>query len=104
MPTFNLGEKFGKTMGAEPSKNKVFFPSIQVNKSLPDDFEVGQAINGSFKGKIVSMSERSTQTSEKVSFTIEVMNIDMQKGKVSVKEFEKMSDSDQEEVLEKSRK
>ncbi len=97
MAKFNLGEKMGKGIPVT-EKNKTFFPSIHVSKSLPKGFEVGQGIHGSFNGKIVSISEDAN----KASFRIDVMSIDMEKGKVSVKEFEKMSDDDQDKVMSDS--
>ena len=104
MPKINLGEKLSETM-ATPSKDKkkIFFPSLHISEKLPKGFDVGQSINGTFKGKITSISEQSTEKKERASFVIEVTSIDMKKGKISEKDFEGMSDKEQEEVLDKDK-
>ncbi len=106
MPKINLGERFDEptTISSEKKKKKeIFFPSLHVSEKIPKGFEVGQSINGTFNGKIVAVSESSTQSKDRASFTIDVMSIDMKKGKISDKEFEGLSDKDQEKELEKNR-
>ena len=105
MAKINLGERLNETIGAptKADKKKIFFPTLHISEKLPKGFDVGQSINGSFKGKITSISESSTEKKESASFVIEVMSIDMKKGKISEKEFEGMTDKEQEEVLDKDK-
>ena len=102
MAKFILGEKFDGPVLAKADKKKMFFPSIHVNEKLPKGFDVGKDVSGTFKGKIVSMSEQSSETKDRVSFTIDVMSIDL-KGKMTTKDFEKLSDKGQEEALDEQR-
>ncbi len=95
MPKFTLGTKMSDT--PVKSAGAMFFPTVHIDKKIPQGMKVGKNISGEFTGKISAVREDG----DSKSFTIELKTIEFG---MTTKKFEKLSDKEQEEVLDKDRK
>lgn len=89
----DLGHKMGEMKVGQADKNKVYYPSFSVDKDL--GLKLGQ--------KVVAYGTVSGIRKDKYGNSTSVELRKMSSGKISTTDFEKMSDKQREDYIEKQK-